>query len=137
MSSLSSVEEFVRIHTGEANAERPHLAVPLYMPLCPTIVRADVVRRLPESLQSGVADGSVELIAIAHGAMCKGNCCDPLQPTKGSRRLVERRIWQTSSFRLCFGDFRGFFRLGKKSCFTFRRRSVYSCGRRAFRQQSG
>jgi hypothetical protein len=75
----TTLEELQKIHSGKANAESPHLAVPLYMPLAPSISFEDVLPYVDADHQRMAKAGKIELIAIAHGTMCDQDRSDPLQ----------------------------------------------------------
>ncbi len=74
-----TLEEFQKIHSGEANAEAPHLAVPLYMPLAPSVSFEDALNYVDATHRQRATDGKIDLIAAAQGMMCEGERSDPLQ----------------------------------------------------------
>jgi len=75
----TTIEEFLKVHSGEANAEAPHLVVPLYMPLAPSVSFEDALPYINAEHRQRAKDGKIDLIAVAHGTMCEGERSDPLQ----------------------------------------------------------
>ena len=77
---ITFLDEFLKLHSGEANAEAPHLAVPLYMPLAPLMSFDEALCAVnkDDELYRKATEGKVELIAVAHGLMCEGERREPL-----------------------------------------------------------
>lgn len=67
--SVNSVEEAIKIATGQANKEAPHLVVPFYMPLQKSIALNDALAICDDDIQIAVRDGKARLLAIATGLM--------------------------------------------------------------------
>ncbi len=74
-----SFEEAIKIHTGEANAESPHLAVPLYTPLAKPLTPGEALEFVRPDLREEVERGEARLVAVAHGTMARDGTPAPLQ----------------------------------------------------------
>ena len=74
-----TLEDFFDRHTGKANADAPHLAVPLYMPLAPSVSFEEALSYVDDVHRQRAKDGKITLIAAAHGTMCEGDRSDLLQ----------------------------------------------------------
>lgn len=68
----SSIEDVMKIHTGEANRERPHLIVPLYMPLGDDLPHDVASRYVSQLVRDRIAKGKCQLVAVAGGYMNDG-----------------------------------------------------------------
>ncbi len=77
--SVNSMDEAMKIATGEANADSKHLTVPLYMPLENDLRFEDALKCVSQKLHEDVTQGDVELIAIAMGWMTQKDKSWPLQ----------------------------------------------------------
>jgi len=77
--SIDSMDEAMKIATGEANADSRHLTVPLYMPLENDLPLEDALKYVSHKLHDEVNRGNVELIAIAMGWMTQNDKSWPLQ----------------------------------------------------------
>jgi hypothetical protein len=64
-----SLEELLAVASGEANKRRPHVIVPLYMPLSPEFARSNALGGLNAKLRRNVAAGEFDVVAVAHGEM--------------------------------------------------------------------
>jgi hypothetical protein len=65
-----TLEEAIRLQTGEANRDAPHLVVPFYMPLEDPVPSAVALRLLPDASRSRVERGKLSAVAVAAGSMC-------------------------------------------------------------------
>lgn len=74
-----SVEEMVKRASGEANKEAPHLTVPFYMPLAPSISLALALNCSRPDIREAVTAGTVRLLAMANGEMADGDELRPAQ----------------------------------------------------------
>jgi hypothetical protein len=63
------LEEILKIASGEANAESPHVVVPLYMPLAPPMSLADACKTVNKGVRDRVARGDAGFVALANGQM--------------------------------------------------------------------
>lgn len=68
----SSFDEAMKIATGQANKEAPHLTVPFYMPLAQSITLQDALTCCSPKIRKAVESKSVRLLALAHGQMADG-----------------------------------------------------------------
>jgi hypothetical protein len=66
---VGSVDEFLKMHTGEANKEAPHLTVPFYMPLALPMTFKDALTCISPALRKKAMSGAITLVAVAHGHM--------------------------------------------------------------------
>jgi hypothetical protein len=73
MSSLATITEITKIHTGESNAKEDHLVVPLRMPLAPALTFDQALRHVQQSLRIRARRGQATLIAVAQGTMVLGD----------------------------------------------------------------
>jgi hypothetical protein len=64
-----TLDEFMYVHTGQANKDGPHLIVPFYMPLAPPLSFKEGLQCLSPRLREQVRSGRISLLAIAHGQM--------------------------------------------------------------------
>jgi len=62
-------QDILKIASGEANAESPHVVVPLYMPLAPPMSLADARKTVNQRVRHRVARGDSGFVALAHGEM--------------------------------------------------------------------
>ena len=74
-----SLEDALKLQSGQANAEAPHLVVPLYMPLAPSVSLDEALRYVDSEHQARAKDGKIDLIAVATGTMREGERSDSLQ----------------------------------------------------------
>ncbi len=63
------INEILKAHSGEANAEAKHVVVPLHMPLGSPLTLAQALRCVCPELRDEVRRGEATLIAVAHGTM--------------------------------------------------------------------
>ncbi len=77
--AASSFDEAMKIATGQANKEAPHLTVPFYMPLAPSITLLDAFRFCRQDIRKAVNDGNAELLALAQGQMADGDELRPIE----------------------------------------------------------
>lgn len=63
------LEEILKIASGEANAESPHVVVPLYMPLGQPMSLSDASKTVNKAVRNRVARGDAKFVAIANGQM--------------------------------------------------------------------
>ena len=73
------VEDILKIASGEANKQAPHLTVPFYMPLAQSISLKDALRCCRGDIREAVAAGTVRLLALAHGQMADGETLRTVQ----------------------------------------------------------
>lgn len=66
------VEEVLKIASGVANKEAPHLTVPFYMPLAPSIALKEALRACSPEIRQAVENKTLRLLALAHGQMADG-----------------------------------------------------------------
>jgi hypothetical protein len=64
-----SLDQIVKLHTGEANKEAPHLTVPFYMPLALPMSFEDGLTSISPALRKKAMSGAITLVAVAHGHM--------------------------------------------------------------------
>jgi hypothetical protein len=64
-----SLEDILKLHTGEANKEAPHLTVPFYMPLALPMTFEDALACITPALREKARSGAISLVAVAHGQM--------------------------------------------------------------------
>lgn len=69
----SPVEDMLKIASGQANKEVPHLTVPFYMPLAPSITLADALKACGPEIREAANAGAIKLLALAHGTMADGD----------------------------------------------------------------
>jgi hypothetical protein len=63
------VEDMLKIASGAANREAPHLTVPFYMPLAKSVTVEDALKCCRPDIRQAVKAGTVRLLALAHGQM--------------------------------------------------------------------
>jgi hypothetical protein len=66
---VGSLEEALKIGTGEANSERLHGTAPVYFPLADPVPRETALGGLSPRLRDAVTAGHLQLVAIAAGTM--------------------------------------------------------------------
>lgn len=76
---IGTINEMLKIHSGEANAEQPHLSVPLFMPLAPSLSLKDGLKCVTTEMREKVEQGFLELIAVAYGTMNDGETSRTVQ----------------------------------------------------------
>src|SRR5262245_31211490 len=64
-----SLSDILKLHTGEANKEAPHLTVPFYMPLALPMSFEDSLTCISPALRKEARSGAITLVAVAHGHM--------------------------------------------------------------------
>jgi hypothetical protein len=69
MRSVRSLEEALKLATGEVNRDCPHLVVPLYMGLALPMTYAEGLRCVSPAIGERIAADDVEMVAIAKGQM--------------------------------------------------------------------
>jgi hypothetical protein len=67
--AVGSVDEILKLHTGEANKEAPHLTVPFYMPLALPVSFEDGLTCISPALGEKARSGAITLVAVAHDHM--------------------------------------------------------------------
>jgi hypothetical protein len=67
--AVDSVNDILKLHTGEANKEAPHLTVPFYMPLALPMTFEDALACISPALRKQAQGGAISLVAVAHGQM--------------------------------------------------------------------
>lgn len=77
--AVSSIEEARRLATGEVNKESPHLTVPFFMPLAPTISHEAALKLCSPELREAVESGKLRLLAVAQGTMAEHDSSSPVQ----------------------------------------------------------
>jgi hypothetical protein len=65
----ATLEEFMKIASGEVNREGPHLVVPVIMPLALPWSREEGLEALNPALREQVAAGTLKPVAVASGRM--------------------------------------------------------------------
>ena len=65
----TNLDTFLKVHTGEANRERPHVTVPLDMPVAGDIPLHEACAFVSPAIQKAVSQGKCHLIAVAGGKM--------------------------------------------------------------------
>lgn len=66
---FGSVEDVLKIASGQANKEAPHVTVPFYMPLAQSISLEEALRCCRSDISQHVRLGKISLLALAHGQM--------------------------------------------------------------------
>src|SRR5262245_59902424 len=64
-----SLADILKMHTGEANKEAPHLTVPFYMPLALPMSFEDGLTCISPALRKKARSGAITLVAVAQGHM--------------------------------------------------------------------
>jgi hypothetical protein len=64
-----SLDDILKLDTGEANKEAPHLTVPLYMPLALPMSVEEALTCVSPTLRKQAQGGAISLVAVAHGHM--------------------------------------------------------------------
>jgi hypothetical protein len=67
--SVGSLEEAMKISSGEANAERPHVTAPVYYPLEGPVSRETALCGVGSRLRDAVGTGRLQLVAAARGTI--------------------------------------------------------------------
>jgi hypothetical protein len=63
----TTIDEILKLSTGETNRERPHVTVPLYMSVAGAIPLHEACAFVSPAVQKAVAQGTCHLIAVAGG----------------------------------------------------------------------
>lgn len=67
--AVDSLDDMLKLATGEANQEAPHLTVPFYMPLALPMSFEEALTCISPSLRKKAKSGAISLVAVANGQM--------------------------------------------------------------------
>src|SRR5579884_669400 len=69
ITAVGTLADILKLHTGEANKDAPHLTVPFYMPLALPMSVEDCLTCISPALRKKARSGAITLVAVAHGHM--------------------------------------------------------------------